>query len=378
MPARDFTRSAGDGLLLAIGGCPASIGPVTVVAICKWASNPAAFGGIVAVGNSDGSAYMMHSDGSSLEFWDGATDHTTAITFGTADGWALVAVTKPAGTVPGTIHKVRLDGSLAPAHTATATNIADRTGVSTFAHLASYLGSIGATTEKFDGDMLIAAVYAAVLSNAQLEAMAFDYRAWWVVQPAALWLLDQDTTAQLVRDQTGGGANQNSQQSSISSLSVPSFTYGHEIRATGITTTITVQHLQASADSVDGTWTNEAAGTTLAVSIDEDTASDSDYIQSVLGPSNAGCRVKIESGSNPQSGDRTFHWRVGKNTTGGGQIDMKVQIRQGGGNSLGGGTLVEEFTRNNVDAATTYDETVTGTVTDYADLYAEFYANQST
>lgn len=139
----------------------------------------------------------------------------------------------------------------------------------------------------------------------------------------------------------------------------------------------TTQKTYASADSADGAWTDQAGGTSLFAAIDETSPSDSDYIRSELTPVNSGCRVKLGALSTPQSGTRTLSWRIGKDATGGGTIDMKMQLRQGGGNTLGGGTLVQEFTRNGVDAATQYDETLTGTVTDYADLYLEFYANQT-
>lgn len=138
--------------------------------------------------------------------------------------------------------------------------------------------------------------------------------------------------------------------------------------------------LLPSADSVDGAWTDQAAGTSLAAAIDETTASDTDYIQSEISPVNSGCRVKLAAGEDPLSSTgHILHWRAGKDA-GGNQIDMTVKLYQGGGNSLGAGTLIASFTRNNVGAFTTYDETLSGaqadSITNYADLYLEFYANQ--
>lgn len=139
----------------------------------------------------------------------------------------------------------------------------------------------------------------------------------------------------------------------------------------------TTQFSRPSADSVDGNWTNElGTNTNLFASIDETPASDTDYIQSDLAPAASSTRIKLSTVATPGAGTRTFRWRLAKNITGGGQIDATARIYQGGGNVLGAGTLVQTFTRTNVDAVTTYSETLTGTVTDYSQLYVEFAANQ--
>jgi hypothetical protein len=76
-----------------------------------------------------------------------------------------------------------------------------------------------------------------------------------------------------------------------------------------------------------------------------------------------------------------IRWRTGKDSTGGATINMTVKLYQGGGNTVGGGTLIASFSRNAVDALTTYEETLSGgqadTITDYTDLYLEFAANQT-
>ena len=141
------------------------------------------------------------------------------------------------------------------------------------------------------------------------------------------------------------------------------------------------QILLASADSVDGSWTDQAGGTSLAAAIDEATADNADYIRSELSPSASGCRVKLASGTDPaSSSDHTIKWRVGKNAAGGQTVNMTVKLYQGGGNSQGAGTLIASFSRNGVtDTITEYTETLSGAeadaITDYADLYLEFFAN---
>lgn len=141
-----------------------------------------------------------------------------------------------------------------------------------------------------------------------------------------------------------------------------------------------LQVLAPSADSADGSWTDDGGGTALAAAIDESTPSDTDYIQSDLAPSTSGCRVKLASSGDPLSSvNHQVRWRVGKNTTGGDTINVTVKLIEGGGDVLGAGTVIASFARNNVDSLTTYTETLSGaeadSITDYSDLYLEFYAD---
>jgi hypothetical protein len=146
--------------------------------------------------------------------------------------------------------------------------------------------------------------------------------------------------------------------------------------------TTPAQHLAPSADSADGKWTNETGGTSLAASIDESTASDSDWIRSELSPQSSPSRVKLTAGSDPlSSSSHTIRWRIRKDATGGDQINMTVTLYQGGGNTLGAGTQIATFSRTDVSGTgwTTYDETLsTGeadAISDYSDLYLEFSAD---
>jgi hypothetical protein len=152
--------------------------------------------------------------------------------------------------------------------------------------------------------------------------------------------------------------------------------------AVAITVTQAGQHLAPSADSVDGSWTDQAGGTALAAAIDETSASDSDFIRSEFAPASSACRVKLAAGTDPASSSgHTIHWRTGKTPANGSTINMTVDLYQGGGNVLGAGTLIASFDRNNVGALTTYDEVLSGgeadSITDYTDLYLEFTANQA-
>lgn len=144
---------------------------------------------------------------------------------------------------------------------------------------------------------------------------------------------------------------------------------------------IVPQTARPSADSVDGSWTDSGGGSNLYAQIDDIDLSDTNYIKSPTTPSNAGCRVKLASLSDPNSSsDHVISWRAGKDTTGGDTINMTVKLYQGGGNSQGAGTLIGSFSRNAVEDLTTYDEVLSSgeadSITDYTDLYLEFFANK--
>jgi hypothetical protein len=138
-----------------------------------------------------------------------------------------------------------------------------------------------------------------------------------------------------------------------------------------------------TADSVDGAWLNESgSATNLYASVDEATAVDTDYIESESAPASSAVRLKLDpSLADPlDSTGHVLHWRAGKDSTGGSQIDVTIDLYQGGGDVAGAGTLIATRSHTNVDALTTYDETLTGAeadaITNYGDLYVEITANQ--
>lgn len=60
---------------------------------------------------------------------------------------------------------------------------------------------------------------------------------------------------------------------------------------------------------------------------------------------------------------------------------MTVKLYQGGGDVQGAGTLIAQFTRANVSTGfQTFTEALSGpqadAITDYTDLYLEFFASQ--
>lgn len=80
------------------------------------------------------------------------------------------------------------------------------------------------------------------------------------------------------------------------------------------------------------------------------------------------------------SSGHIIRYRYRKNTTGGAQVDLTVQLRQGYVSEGTPGTLIEEWVHTNIDAITTAEQTLGGTeadtITDYTALFLRFVANQ--
>lgn len=140
-----------------------------------------------------------------------------------------------------------------------------------------------------------------------------------------------------------------------------------------------------STDTTIGTYTDQAGGTTnIYGTIDEvSPANDADYIKSVANPANAVYVTKLTSVVDPQlSTGHIVRWRRGKDPASGGeQIDLTVELRQGYTNESSLGTLIASKTVNNIAAAFTDDSmTLSGAeadaITDYANLYLRFIFNK--
>lgn len=135
------------------------------------------------------------------------------------------------------------------------------------------------------------------------------------------------------------------------------------------------QELAPTSDISAGNWT-PSTGSTLFGTIDELTLSDTDYDQSGLSPVSADVmEVKFQAGGDPgvsnDGADHHIKYRLGKDSTGGDQIDMTVKLYQGA-------TLIHTWTHTAVDALTTFDQTLSdaeaNSITDYSDLRLRFSA----
>jgi hypothetical protein len=151
------------------------------------------------------------------------------ITCPVADVWQLVAVTKATGTVAPRFHKYLLSTG-AVIHEDGATAVADAAALTTGLTLGA--GSTSASASVCNIAVL-AAWHGTVLTDDQVEQLAQSLRAWWVVQPTGLWVIDQATTTQKVLDQSGGGANESAiGGTTISSAPHCPLGYGHELMVT--------------------------------------------------------------------------------------------------------------------------------------------------
>ncbi len=145
------------------------------------------------------------------------------ITAAIADDWILVAFTKPTGTSAVRFHKY-VFATNTWTHETGGTN-ANPTAPST----GPFLGSIGATNQ-LDGDIAAAAIWSQIqLTDAQVESLVASVMAWWEIAPTGMWILDQATVAQPVRDLTGNGASQNAITGTIVAASSCPLGYGHPV-----------------------------------------------------------------------------------------------------------------------------------------------------
>lgn len=144
---------------------------------------------------------------------------------------------------------------------------------------------------------------------------------------------------------------------------------------------------QFARPSVDtdntGAWVDEAAGSVnIYDGIDEVSASDVDYIESPANPSSAVYTTALTSVDDPVSSTgHTVRVRYAKNTTGGGQIDLTVQLRQGYVSEASPGTLIAAWSYTNIsNTLTTAAETLSAgqadAITNYGSLFLRFVANQ--
>lgn len=138
-----------------------------------------------------------------------------------------------------------------------------------------------------------------------------------------------------------------------------------------------------STDTTREAW-EEDDGTTDALwgEIDETVADDADYIRSAQVPTTDAYVTKLTSVTDPlQSTGHIVRYRYGKDVSGGAQIDIVVQLRQGYVNEGTPGTLIASNTHTNVSSGWTAGSfTLSGaeadTITDYADLFIRITANQ--
>lgn len=133
----------------------------------------------------------------------------------------------------------------------------------------------------------------------------------------------------------------------------------------------TTQLLYPSATEQAGSWTSTEASIHAALALKNDTT----YISLAQASMPSTTRVKLGTGQAPAAGTRTWRVRL-QRSTGTSNVAFTVTLREGGGSTLGGGTLkgTASSTRT-VDGWTTVEVVITGAISDYSNLYAEVQAS---
>lgn len=138
-----------------------------------------------------------------------------------------------------------------------------------------------------------------------------------------------------------------------------------------------------STDTTRDNWETEAGGTTnIYQQIDETFANDSDYIRTVVAPTNDVFVTKLTTLEDPlASTGHVVRYRYAKSAASGAQINLTVELRQGYVSEASQGTLIASWSHTNIsETLTTAAQTLSGAeadaITNYTDLYLRFVGNQ--
>lgn len=149
------------------------------------------------------------------------------------------------------------------------------------------------------------------------------------------------------------------------------------------------QYATPDADITDGAWVDQGAsnvdlfsdispGTPGSIGSGDDTT----YATSESAPSSSAAAFGLTTIEDPAvSTGHIMRWRRQKSASGGSQIDLTVELRQGYVSEGTPGTLINSFSDTDLPAAfATTTDTLTGgeadAITDYSDLQVRFVANQ--
>lgn len=203
-------------------------GAITIMAIVKLS---AIRGGVIEIRDSGGNAVASFNADTAPDsyYYSTSAGFRQMLAAATADNWHLTGVTKDNGTATPRGHKYVYDTNTWT-HTDAAGTMGDSAstaGASGTVRLGRVLTAAG---DQFDGDIAIMGVWNRVLTDAEIEQLAFSLQGWYASAPDALWLLDQSAVDQKILDLTGNGANETAiTGTSVSTNSVPVFSYGAEI-----------------------------------------------------------------------------------------------------------------------------------------------------
>ena len=130
--------------------------------------------------------------------------------------------------------------------------------------------------------------------------------------------------------------------------------------------------LQPDADSIDGTWTNQAEGTELFSVLDETSTDDADYIKSAGDPVDDTCKIRLSNPTGTPGQPFIVAYRYRK--SGPDQIDLTARL-------LEGTTQIAAWSHTNIISTfVTAEQTLSGaqfdSIGDFTNLFIEFTADR--
>lgn len=226
LTARNFVRASSESITCDIGACTFT-GSKTIAAIVRKTTDGTT-GYFIKVGAGVGTdRYMVGvSSGNTPRIVEGSTVcNSSAMTCLASEGWVFLAVGKTSGTNTPRFHKYVYSTGVWT-HEDGANTLADATATAT----SVTLGAEGAN--YWNGDIAIVDVWNANLTDAQMELLPFRYAAWFFNSPKGIWLLNQQSVSDTVKDLSGGGANESSRTgTTVVTEGIPQFDFGDVVAA---------------------------------------------------------------------------------------------------------------------------------------------------
>lgn len=249
--ARTFNGSS-DYVKTSLGATSSVTGDVTIGCILRRAAGHSGTDVIMSIGGASKYAFYFASD-NLLTIYSTTSASAGSISATSSNNWVFVGVSKSSGSSTARLHRYVYDTNTWSHADGSATGSVTPSG-------DVWLGSDAGPANYFQGDIAAAGVWAAKLTDAQIEALAYSLSAWWAVQPNGLWILDQVSTSQKVVDLSGGGANESAiSGTSVSTSAVPVWSYGAPII---VPTRPAITAISLAASPAEVTVTPQALGLT--------------------------------------------------------------------------------------------------------------------
>lgn len=210
----------------------------------------------VALHSSGGTAqgHVQVSAANTVVFGHASDTSASTFTVTDADGWVLVACSKASGTATPRMHKY-LFSSGTWTHEDGDSTLTDGStpGSGGTVRFGDWQGG-----DRLRGRMGAAAIFDAALSDGQVEDLAAGLGAWLGHGPQSLWLFDQASEAQRVRDLCGTSHQVEIQRTSVPDDPPPGWTYG------GAPILVTITAAAAEKSATDDAAVTDSATLTIA------------------------------------------------------------------------------------------------------------------